>query len=145
MIADLKVRLQQTRYTAPLEGVAFQYGFSHSAMKPMVEFWLNKYDFSKREEFLNQFPQFKTNVQGLDIHFIHIKPNIGNQKIKVLPLLLLHGWPGSIREFYKIIPKLVELKKNSDFVFEVIVPSLPGFAFSQVIFVLLLYAIDLYT
>lgn len=67
---------------------------------------------------------------GLDIHFLHIKPKNSEGK-RVLPLLLLHGWPGSIMEFYKIIPLLTTSKPEYDFVFEVIVPSLPGYGFSS--------------
>ena len=67
---------------------------------------------------------------GLDIHFIHAKPNNTEGK-RVLPLLIVHGWPGSIMEFYKIIPLLTSPKPEHDFVFEVIAPSLPGFGFSS--------------
>lgn len=141
MITDLKYRLKNTRYTEPLEGIAFQYGFNQKILKNIVEFWANEYDFVKSETYLNQFPHFVTNVQGLDIHFIRVKPKVSNGNIKVLPLLLLHGWPGSVREFYKLIPLLTTPKKDSDFVFEVIVPSLPGFGFSQVNFQLIFVSI----
>lgn len=98
-------------------------------LKKIIHFWKNEYDWKKRESFLNKYPQFKTNIQGLDIHFIHVKPKSSN--LKVLPLLMLHGWPGSIREFYDVIPLLTTPQKDQDFVFEVIVPSLPGFGFSD--------------
>lgn len=67
---------------------------------------------------------------GLDIHFIRAKPSNVDEK-RVLPLLILHGWPGSIIEFYKIIPLLTTPRPEHDFVFEVIAPSLPGFGFSS--------------
>lgn len=69
-------------------------------------------------------------MSGLDIHFLHVKPKDAKGK-KVLPLLLQHGWPGSVLEFYKIIPLLTTPKPEYDFVFEVVVPSLPGFGFSD--------------
>lgn len=70
---------------------------------------------------------------GLDIHFYHVKPHIPPERknIKVFPLLMLHGWPGSVVEFQKIIPMLTKPQPDKDFVFEVIAPSLPGYGFSQ--------------
>lgn len=96
----------------------------------IVDFWRNNYNWREREKFLNQYPQFKTNIQGLDIHFIHVKPAKTNG-LKVLPLLLVHGWPGSFREFYDVIPLLTTPKQGQKFVFELIIPSLPGYGFSQ--------------
>jgi len=69
-------------------------------------------------------------VIGLDIHFIRVKPSNTKGK-RVLPLLIVHGWPGSVMEFYKIIPLLTSPRPELDFVFEVIAPSLPGFVFSS--------------
>jgi len=70
---------------------------------------------------------------GLDIHFYHVKPFIPPERknLKVLPLLIVHGWPGSVVEFQKIIPILTTPRPDKDFVFEVIAPSLPGYGFSQ--------------
>lgn len=77
--------------------------------------------------------KFKLLFAGLDIHFYHVKPRIpqGRKNIKVLPLLILHGWPGSVVEFQKILPILTTPRADKDFVFEVIAPSLPGYGFSQ--------------
>lgn len=70
---------------------------------------------------------------GLDIHFYHVKPSNlpKDRKVKVLPLLLVHGWPGSVVEFQKIIPLLTKPRPDRDFVFELVVPSLPGYGFSD--------------
>ncbi|KAL9705832.1 hypothetical protein quinque_009350 [Culex quinquefasciatus] len=116
----------------PLEGAAFQYGFNSDRLQGILKYWRTSYldKWSEREKFLNQFPQFKTQIQGLDIHFIHVKPKVP-AGTKVLPLMLLHGWPGSVREFYEIIPKLTSKSNDKDFVFEVVVPSLPGYGWSQ--------------
>ena len=98
----------------------------------MVNFWLNDYDWRSREKYLNSLPQFTTQVNGLQIHFLHVKPK-PSPKHKVLPLLLVHGWPGSVREFYEMIPMLTTPRPDQDFVFEVIAPSMPGYGFSQVL------------
>ncbi|KAL1131024.1 hypothetical protein AAG570_012262 [Ranatra chinensis] len=131
MVQDLLRRLQNTReLTPPLEGAGFQYGFNSDYLKSIINFWKTEYNFQERETFLNQYPQFKTQISGLNIHFIHAKPD--KSKIgKVIPLLLLHGWPGSVREFYEMIPLLITPRTDEKFVFEVIAPSLPGYGFSD--------------
>lgn len=95
-------------------------------MKEILLYWQNEYNWKEREKYLNRFPQFKINIQGLDIHFLHVKPKNVPENVKVLPLLLIHGWPGSVREFYEILPKLTEYDKKRNFVFEVIAPHIPG-------------------
>lgn len=115
-----------------LEGIGFQYGFNVEVLKTVRDYWLNKYDWRKQEAYLNTFPHFKTNIGGLDIHFIHSKPSSKLAKTKkVLPLLLLHGWPGSFIEFTKMIPLLNRDTEEYDFVFEIVAPSLPGYGFSD--------------
>ncbi|XP_066138860.1 juvenile hormone epoxide hydrolase-like [Euwallacea fornicatus] len=132
IISDLKSRLNATLpFQPPLEGTAQQYGMNTYLLKTIVDYWKNQYDFKEREQFLNQFPQFKTNIQGLDIHFIHAKPQKVPQGVEVVPLLIIHGWPGSVREFYEMIPYLITPKNGKDYVFEVIAPSLPGYGFSD--------------
>ncbi|XP_048001399.1 juvenile hormone epoxide hydrolase-like [Leguminivora glycinivorella] len=131
MIEDLKKRLDNFRPPPPpLEGVAQSYGFNSKLLEDWRRYWRDQYPFKAREAFLNQFPQFKTNIQGLDVHFIHVKPKVP-AGVKVLPLLALHGWPGSVVEFYESIPLLARQAPGHDFAFEVIVPSLPGYGFSD--------------
>jgi len=131
VLLDLNNRLANHReFATPLEGIQQQYGINTNLLKDIVEYWKNKYDWRAREKYLNQYPQFKTNIQGLDIHFIHVKPQT-TKGLKVLPLLMLHGWPGSVREFYEIIPLLTTPQKGRKFIFELIIPSLPGYGFSQ--------------
>ncbi|KAL0279925.1 UNVERIFIED_CONTAM: hypothetical protein PYX00_001374 [Menopon gallinae] len=132
IIQDLNQRLD--RYlsdspTPPLENQGFQYGFNTNYLKEVIKYWRNKYQWKKRQEFIQQYPHFKTFVNGLDIHFLVAKPQATAGK-KVLPLLMLHGWPSSFREFLDIIPKLTTPSPNTDFVFHVVVPSLPGYGFS---------------
>lgn len=77
MIQDLKDRLNNHRpFPPPLEGAGFTYGFNSRQLSSWLEYWAKSYDFAKREKFLNQFPQFKTNVQGIDVHFIRVKPQV---------------------------------------------------------------------
>ncbi|XP_034825793.1 juvenile hormone epoxide hydrolase-like isoform X1 [Maniola hyperantus] len=131
MINDLKERLLHRRpFPPPLEEVGFTYGFNSHFLTRVLDYWQNKYNFKEREQFFNKFDHFVTNVQGLDIHYMHVKPQV-TPDVEVIPLLMLHGWPGSVREFYEVIPKLTTPQPGYNFVFEIIAPSLPGFGFSQ--------------
>lgn len=80
-----------------------------------------------------KFIIFRTQIEGLNIHFLHIKPNVDAKakNLTVLPLLMIHGWPGSFVEFDQILPLLTSPHEGSNVVFEVICPSIPGYAFSQ--------------
>lgn len=133
LIEDLKTQLQRPlKLHDPLEGVAFEYGFNSHYLKTVVKYWRDDYlaKWSERESFLKKLPHFQTQIQGLKVHFIHVKPKKSEGK-KVLPLILLHGWPGTVREFYDIIPLLTTPNDKSDYVFEVVAPSLPGYGWSQ--------------
>lgn len=136
ILVDLKKRLQLetsvegNRLIPSLPGQGFQYGFNTNYLKKVGDYWLNKYDWRQREKLLNKFPHFKTKISGLDIHFIHVKSN-NNAKYNVTrPLLLLHGWPGSFIELLKIIPLLTDPKEDN-INFEVVIPSIPGYGFSE--------------
>ncbi|XP_044766450.1 juvenile hormone epoxide hydrolase 1-like [Coccinella septempunctata] len=131
VLEDLRIRLKNTKSSfATLHNTFQTYGTSSALLSKFKNFWLDEYDWRKREKFLNKFPQYKTNIQGLNIHYLHVKPK-DHVGLKVFPLLLIHGWPGSVREFYDIIPLLTTPQKGRDFVFEVVAPSLPGFGFSD--------------
>ncbi|XP_013164068.1 PREDICTED: juvenile hormone epoxide hydrolase-like isoform X1 [Papilio xuthus] len=131
MIEDLRMRLKRHRSSPPaLEGVGFEYGFNSGQTDKWLKYWGEQYPFKEREQFLNQFPQFKTNIHGLDIHFIRVKPEVP-KGTEIVQMLLLHGWPGSVREFYEAIPRLTSVSKDRDFAIEVIAPSLVGFGFSD--------------
>ncbi|XP_028843993.1 epoxide hydrolase 1-like [Denticeps clupeoides] len=127
-INDLHRRIDQMRYTEPLEDCGFQYGFNSNYLQKVVSYWRNQFDWKKQVAKLNEYPHFKTNIEGLDVHFVHVRaPHRPGQK--VLPLMLVHGWPGSFFEFYKILPLLTDTK--DDLAFEVICPSIPGYGFSE--------------
>ncbi|XP_047519824.1 juvenile hormone epoxide hydrolase-like [Pieris napi] len=106
-----------------------EYGINSDVLGQIFGNWQFKYKYPERARYFNQYEHYKTNIQGLDIHYMHVKPKRSN--VKVIPLLLLHGWPTSIKEFYESVPLLTTAKPGYDFVFELIVPSLPGFGFSQ--------------
>ncbi|XP_035680094.1 epoxide hydrolase 1-like [Branchiostoma floridae] len=132
-LIDLKNRLQNVRLFEALENVEFQYGFRLDYMKDLVTYWRDKYDWRKQEAYLNTFPHYKTNIEGIDLHFIHVKPKL-KQGQTAKPLMIVHGWPGSVFEFYKIILMLVDPTSHGgseDDVFEVIAPSIPGYGFSE--------------
>jgi pimeloyl-ACP methyl ester carboxylesterase len=112
----------------PDEG-GWNYGTNLDYMKEVANYWVKDFDWRKYEIEINKFSNFKTNVDNIDIHFIHEKGSGSNPT----PLLLMHGWPGSIVEFLHIIKKLAHPEKfggKEEDAFDVIAPSLPGFGFS---------------
>ncbi|KAI3363079.1 hypothetical protein L3Q82_011735, partial [Scortum barcoo] len=127
-IQDLHDRIDRTRYADPLEESCFHYGFNSTYLKKVVSYWRHEFDWKKQVAVLNKYQHFKTKIEGLDVHFIHVMPP-RRQNQKVLPLMLVHGWPGSFYEFYKILPLLTE--NHGGFTFEVICPSIPGYGFSE--------------
>uniref|UniRef100_A0AAQ5XCA9 Epoxide hydrolase n=1 Tax=Amphiprion ocellaris TaxID=80972 RepID=A0AAQ5XCA9_AMPOC len=127
-IEDLYERIDRTRYTDPLEDSRFHYGFNSTHLKKVVSYWRHEFDWKKQVAVLNQYPHFKTRIEGLDVHFIHVRPP-HRENQKVLPLMMVHGWPGSFYEFYKILPLLTQ--NHDGIAFEVICPSIPGYGFSE--------------
>jgi juvenile hormone epoxide hydrolase len=94
VIEKLKSRLNDAGpFAEPLEDVAFEYGFNSKRLDKIISFWRDSYlkNWKDRQNFLNQFPQFKTQVQGLNIHYLHVKPKV-DANVKIFPLLLIHGW-----------------------------------------------------
>eukprot|EP00026_Physarum_polycephalum_P004580 Phypoly_transcript_04602.p1 GENE.Phypoly_transcript_04602~~Phypoly_transcript_04602.p1 ORF type:complete len:449 (+),score=62.33 Phypoly_transcript_04602:650-1996(+) len=132
MLADLQARLGNTRYfEAIVEEDKWVRGTLPHFTKDLVEYWQNGFDWEKQVNYLNSYDQYVTNIFGLDVHFVHVKAK-KNKDTQVLPLLLLHGWPGSFFEFYGAIPYLTDPgKSGSNLAFDVVVPSLPGFGFSE--------------
>jgi len=107
----------------------WNYGTNFDYMKEISKYWIDKFDWRKTEEKINKFQNFKSNIDGIDIHFIQEKGSGTNSK----PILLSHGWPGSIIEFLHIIDQLAHPEKfggKEEDAFDVVVPSLPGFGFS---------------
>ena len=107
----------------------WEHGTNKKYLKELCDYWVSEFDWYKHEKQINNFENFITNVEGIDIHFIKKKGSNPNST----PLLLMHGWPGSVIEFLEIIDKLANPEKsgaNTKNSFDVIVPSLPGFGFS---------------
>ena len=126
---ELRDRLTRTRWPDALPGVGWEYGVPIDYLKELAEYWRSKYDWRKHEESLNQFPQFTTTIDGQNIHFLHVR----SPEPDAMPLIITHGWPGSIVEFMNIIGPLTDPRAhggNPEDAFHVVIPSLPGFGFS---------------
>src|SRR5262245_11383676 len=104
VLRDLSDRLARTRLPDTIDNGNWDYGPSIDTMKGIIEYWRTKYDWRKQEERINQFNQFVTKIDGLDIHFIHER----SKEAHALPLVIIHGWPGSFVEFTKIIGPLTD-------------------------------------
>ncbi len=129
VLVDLKRRLRDTRWPDQLPDTTWEYGTDIGYLKELVAYWMSGFDWRKQEAMLNQFPQFKTQVDGVDLHYVHAR----GKGPSPAPLLLTHGWPGSFFEMYKVIGPLTDPAAyggDPADSFDVVVPSLPGFAFS---------------
>jgi len=129
-IDDLKQRLARTRWPDPETVGDWSQGVRVENARSLAGYWERGYDWRRLESGLNRFPQFLTEIDGLDIHFIHVRSNNPH----AMPLILTHGWPSSIVDFLKLIGPLTDpVSSGGDAAdsFDVVVPSLPGFGFSQ--------------
>ena len=129
VLADLKKRLADARWPEPEVVEDWTQGMPIKWPKDICEYWTTDYDWRAREASLNRFKHFITVLDGLDIHFVHQRSSHSEAR----PLLITHGWPGSIVEFHKVIEPLCEPTKfggRAEDAFHVVCPSLPGFGFS---------------
>jgi pimeloyl-ACP methyl ester carboxylesterase len=116
---DLQTRLTRTRFTDEIPGSDSAYGVSVERVRRLVESWRTGYDWRAWEAKLNEYPQFTTEIDGQQVHFIHVRA----EREEALPLILTHGWPGSVLEYLRAIEPL-----SQDF--HLVIPSLPGYGFS---------------
>jgi epoxide hydrolase len=129
-ISDLQRRLATTRMPDQIADTTWEYGTDSSYLTELLNYWKNDFDWKKQESQLNEFDQFKTEIDGLDMHFIHQR----SENPDAIPLMIVHGWPGSVAEFSKIIGPLTDpVAHGGDIAdsYHVIAPSLPGFGFSE--------------
>jgi pimeloyl-ACP methyl ester carboxylesterase len=128
-LADLKARLAMTRFPDQAPDGPWAYGTDLEYMRSLVGYWKDRFDWRAQEAALNAYPQFKVKLHGIDVHYLHVP----GQGPSPMPLLLMHGWPGSVFEFIDIIPRLTDPARfggDPADAFTVIVPSLPGFGLS---------------
>jgi pimeloyl-ACP methyl ester carboxylesterase len=126
---QLRQRINTTRWPEAETVDDWSQGMPLSYTRELAEYWASEYDWRRFETKLNNWPQFKTSIEGVDIHFLHCRSPHEN----ALPLIISHGWPGSVAEFHKVIDKLVDptaFGGNAEDAFHVVAPSLPGFGFS---------------
>jgi pimeloyl-ACP methyl ester carboxylesterase len=126
---DLRERLARTRWPDELPGVGWSYGVPLGYVRELAEHWRGAYDWRRHEVALNAFSQFTTVIDGHNVHFLHVR----SPEPDALPLLLTHGWPGSVAEFLEIIGPLIDPGAHGGDpadAFHVVAPSIPGFGFS---------------
>lgn len=128
--ADLERRLAATRWPAdPPDDTYWDRGVPQRYLRELVEYWRSGYDWPAAEARLNRFPQFITEIDGAPVHFLHVR----SPEPEALPLILTHGWPGSVAEFSRVIGPLTDPRAHGGDTadaFHLVVPSIPGFGFS---------------
>jgi pimeloyl-ACP methyl ester carboxylesterase len=130
VLDDLRSRLDRARWPEPETVDDWSQGIPLAYVQDVCRYWADKYDWRSTEARLNEFPQFRTDIDGLGIHFLHVRsPHEG-----AFPLVITHGWPGSIVEFLKVIGPLTDPTAHggdAGDAFDVVCPSLPGYGFSD--------------
>jgi hypothetical protein len=129
-IDDLRERLARTRWASQLPGGDWSRGVPADYLRDWAEHWRTGYDWRVHEAELNSFPQFITEIDGHDVHFLHVR----SPEPDALPLIFTHGWPASVVEFTKIIGPLTDPSAHGGDprqAFHVVIPSVPGFGFSE--------------
>jgi hypothetical protein len=127
---DLCERLTRTRWPRPLPGEGWSRGVPVDYLAELAEHWHTGYDWRAHEAHLNEFPQYRTRIDGLDIHFLHVR----SPEPDALPLVLTHGWPNSFVEFSNLVGPLTDPRAHGGDpaqAFHVVIPSVPGFGFSS--------------
>jgi pimeloyl-ACP methyl ester carboxylesterase len=125
-VAELRQRITSTRW--PSKELDPSQGVQLSLLQELARYWSTEYDFGRLESRLNALPQFMTTIDGVDIHLIHVKSRHDN----ALPLIITHGWPGSVVEMLEIIGPMTDPmahRGTADDAFDLVIPSLPGYGF----------------
>ena len=132
VLADLTDRLNKTRWADDFANDDWRYGTNGNYLKELIDYWRNQYDWRKHEHAINAWPQFKTLIDEVPIHFIHVRGK-GKPGVNPTPLILTHGWPWTFWDFQKVIGPLTDPAAyggDPADAFDVVVPSLPGYGFS---------------
>jgi pimeloyl-ACP methyl ester carboxylesterase len=130
VLHDLERRLAHVRWPDSIAGTGWEYGIPLGYLGELVQYWRETYDWRAHEARLNEFDHFRTHVDGQSIHFIHAR----SPHDDAFPLLITHGWPGSVVEFLDVIPSLTDPESQGGRAadaFHVVAPSLPGYGFSE--------------
>lgn len=130
VLVDLRERLERTRWPDEIDGAGWAYGSSLAYLRELADYWRTAFDWRAQERSINQLAHFRADVDGHGIHFIHER----GRGPHPLPIVLTHGWPGSFFEMHKLIPLLTDPARyggDPDDAFDVVVPSLPGYGFSD--------------
>ena len=129
VLDDLQARLARTRLPDEIDGAGWDYGTPLGYLTELIAYWRDEYDWRAQEARLNAFDHFKTRIDGIDIHFIHQR----SAEPDALPLIVTHGWPGSVAEFMEVIGPLTDPAAHggsAEDAFHVVAPSMPGYGFS---------------
>jgi pimeloyl-ACP methyl ester carboxylesterase len=130
VLADLRDRLARTRFPDQIEGAGWDYGTELSYLRELVAYWRDGFDWRKQEALLGSFPQYTTRIDDHRLHFLHVRsPHPG-----AFPLIVTHGWPGSVFEFHKILGPLTDPPRfggDDRDAFSVVCPSIPGYGWSE--------------
>src|ERR1700732_2858391 len=127
ILIDLRRRLAETKWPDQLPGTTWEYGADIKKVRELADYWQNGYDWRAQEAKINQFDQFTTEIDGQQIYFIHQR----SPRPDAIPLMLIHGWPGSILEFERLNGPLTPPKDKNSPALDVIIPSVPGFGYSR--------------
>jgi pimeloyl-ACP methyl ester carboxylesterase len=130
VLEDLRMRLKRTRWADDFANDGWQYGTNTAYLKDLLAYWIDGYEWRKHERAMNSHPQFRTQIDGMPIHFLHVRGKGPAPK----PLILSHGWPWTFWEYHKVIGPLtdpVAYGGDAKDSFDIVVPSLPGYGFSS--------------
>lgn len=127
---DLRARLDRTRWTDEIPGTEWTYGVDLTSAKELLDAWRSDYDWRVIETRLNAYPQCMTSIDGLDIHYLHVR----SVQPDATPLLMIHGWPDSVLRYADVIDPLTDPAANGALdapAFDLVIPSIPGYGFSS--------------
>ncbi len=130
VLEDLRGRLEGTRLPDQIPGSGWRYGTDVAYMRELIRYWRTAYDWRAHEAQLNALPHFKAEIDGIDLHFVHVR----SKEPGALPLVITHGWPGSVYEFMDVIGPLTDPAAHGGDAadaFHLVLPSMPGYAFSS--------------